>query len=117
MDDKATSRPEPPLVMGQTFSMSAIRRLDIDRKKFPPLAPDRLALANCTMPMTDAAMRLPRAFLTVGLFSLISASLSVGAADLSSPRKLRVAITSISGSMAPPWAAHEAGIFKKYGLQ
>lgn len=32
-------------------------------------------------------------------------------------RKIRAAITSISGSMVPPWAAHEAGIFKKYGLQ
>src|SRR5262245_6438916 len=32
-------------------------------------------------------------------------------------RKIRAAITSISGSMVPPWAAHEAGIFRKYGLQ
>ncbi len=32
-------------------------------------------------------------------------------------RKIRAAITSISGSMVPPWAAHEAGLFKKYGLQ
>ena len=32
-------------------------------------------------------------------------------------RKIRAAVTSISGSMVPPWAAHEAGIFKKYGLQ
>jgi ABC-type nitrate/sulfonate/bicarbonate transport system substrate-binding protein len=31
--------------------------------------------------------------------------------------RLRVAITSISGTMAPPWAAHEAGIFRKHGLQ
>ncbi|MGN6730364.1 MAG: ABC transporter substrate-binding protein [Candidatus Binatia bacterium] len=35
----------------------------------------------------------------------------------SSLRKIRTAITSISGSMVPPWAAHEAGIFNKYGLQ
>src|SRR5918992_5836334 len=32
-------------------------------------------------------------------------------------RKIRAAITSISGSMVPPWAAHEAGIIKKHGLQ
>jgi len=32
-------------------------------------------------------------------------------------RKIRSAVTSISGSMSPPWAAHEAGIFAKYGLQ
>jgi len=39
------------------------------------------------------------------------------AADVLPLRKIRVAITSISGSMVPPWAANEAGIFKKYGLQ
>src|SRR5262249_39218199 len=46
-------------------------------------------------------------------------SVTVPAAAAESPplRKIRVAITSISGSMVPPWAAHEAGIFKKYGLQ
>lgn len=32
-------------------------------------------------------------------------------------RRIRAAITSISGSMVPPWAAHEAGLFKKYGLE
>ncbi|HVO94734.1 MAG TPA: ABC transporter substrate-binding protein [Terriglobales bacterium] len=31
--------------------------------------------------------------------------------------KLRVAVTAISGGMSPPWAAHEAGIFAKHGLQ
>lgn len=39
------------------------------------------------------------------------------AAEVSSLRKVRAAITSISGSMVPPWAAHESGIFKKHGLQ
>ena len=38
-----------------------------------------------------------------------------GAAD-APLRKLRVAITSLSGSMAVPWLAREAGIFKKHGL-
>jgi NitT/TauT family transport system substrate-binding protein len=47
----------------------------------------------------------------------LSATITAGAAELSPPRKIRVAITSISGSMVPPWAANEAGIFKKYGLQ
>jgi len=32
-------------------------------------------------------------------------------------RKIRSAITSISGSMSPSWAAHESGIFAKHGLQ
>jgi NitT/TauT family transport system substrate-binding protein len=39
------------------------------------------------------------------------------AGEVSPLRKIRAAITSISGSMVPPWAAHESGIFKKYGLQ
>src|SRR6266508_2311863 len=39
------------------------------------------------------------------------------AGEVSGLRKIRAAITSISGSMVPPWAAHESGIFKKYGLQ
>ncbi len=38
------------------------------------------------------------------------------AAAESTPRKLRVAITSLSGSMTVPWLAREAGIFKKHGL-
>ena len=58
--------------------------------------------------------RLLRAF---GVMTLLGSSLTAGAAELSTPRKIRVAITSISGSMVPPWAANEAGIFKKYGLQ
>lgn len=57
---------------------------------------------------------LIRVFLVVGLFT---ASPRAETAEAPPLRKIRVAITSISGTMAPPWAAHEAGIFKKYGLQ
>jgi len=32
-------------------------------------------------------------------------------------RKIRAAFTSLSGSMAPPWVAHETGIFRKHGLE
>ena len=32
------------------------------------------------------------------------------------PRKLRMAFTSLSGSMAPPWAARDGGYFAKHGL-
>jgi len=39
------------------------------------------------------------------------------AADPAGLRKIRSAITSISGSMSPSWAAHESGIFAKHGLQ
>jgi NitT/TauT family transport system substrate-binding protein len=58
-----------------------------------------------------------RLFLAFGVITTFSASYSAGAAEQSSLRKIRVAITSISGSMVPPWTANEAGIFKKYGLQ
>jgi NitT/TauT family transport system substrate-binding protein len=33
------------------------------------------------------------------------------------PRKIRMAFTSLSGSMAPPWVAREAGLFSKQGLE
>ena len=49
------------------------------------------------------------------LFSLAAASLSEGAEP--QLRKLRVAITSLSGSMAVPWLARDAAIFKKRGLE
>jgi len=39
------------------------------------------------------------------------------AADSQSPRKVRMAFTSLSGSMVPPWMAREAGIFAKHGLE
>ncbi len=54
------------------------------------------------------------AFWVAACFSPLA---SADAAEVPSLRKIRVAITSISGSMAPPWAAHEAGIFKRHGLQ
>ena len=38
------------------------------------------------------------------------------AADSASLRKVRMAFTSLSGSMIPPWMARSAGIFNKYGL-
>jgi ABC-type nitrate/sulfonate/bicarbonate transport system substrate-binding protein len=42
---------------------------------------------------------------------------ALDAAEQTLLRKIRSAITSISGSMSPPWAAHESGIFAKHGLQ
>src|ERR1041384_3210314 len=48
---------------------------------------------------------------------LISIAAPVSAAADAPARKLRVAITSLSGSMAVPWLAREAGIFKKHGLE
>ena len=58
--------------------------------------------------------RLLIALCMVGCLSL---SASARAGEASSLWKIRAVITSISGSMVAPWAAHESGIFKKYGLQ
>jgi NitT/TauT family transport system substrate-binding protein len=38
------------------------------------------------------------------------------AADAPALRKVRMAFTSLSGSMIPPWMARQAGIFSKHGL-
>jgi NitT/TauT family transport system substrate-binding protein len=40
----------------------------------------------------------------------------VGAAETSSLRKVRMAFTSLSSVMCPPWIAREIGIFNKHGL-
>jgi NitT/TauT family transport system substrate-binding protein len=58
-----------------------------------------------------------RLFIALCMVGCLSLSASARAGEASSLRKIRAAITSISGSMVPPWAAHESGIFKKYGLQ
>jgi NitT/TauT family transport system substrate-binding protein len=41
---------------------------------------------------------------------------SAHAGDSSAPRKVRMAFTSLSSVMCPPWIAREAGIFTKHGL-
>ena len=55
-----------------------------------------------------------RAFLFFAALILLAPA-SVRAAE--PPRKIRMAFTSLSGSMAPPWTAREAGLFTKYGLE
>ena len=64
---------------------------------------------------------MSQSFRSACLFTccLICLTLSAGAAGAaeSGPRKLRVAITSLSASMTVPWLAREAGIFKKHGLE
>ncbi len=58
-----------------------------------------------------------RLFIALCMVGCLSLSASARAGEASPLRKIRAAITSISGSMVPPWAAHESGIFKRYGLQ
>ncbi|HTM08440.1 MAG TPA: ABC transporter substrate-binding protein [Verrucomicrobiae bacterium] len=48
------------------------------------------------------------------LAALLAVALPAHAAE--QPRKLRMAFTSLSGSMVPPWAAREGGYFAKHGL-
>ena len=54
--------------------------------------------------------------LAISLFLFSLAQDHSHAADSPSPRKLRMAFTSLSGSMIPPWMARSAGIFAKHGL-
>jgi len=50
-------------------------------------------------------------FIIVCCFMLFSLAASLSEATETQLRKLRVAITSLSGSMAVPWLARDAGIF------
>jgi len=56
-------------------------------------------------------------FFSLCLALLLLSAGDSGAAESSQPRKIRMAFTSLSGSMAPPWVAREAGIFSKHGLE
>lgn len=51
------------------------------------------------------------------LFVFFACASSAAAAESPPPRKIRMAFTSLSGSMATPWVAREAGIFNKHGLE
>jgi NitT/TauT family transport system substrate-binding protein len=61
-------------------------------------------------------MKFRSALLIFSLLALALAPHRSSAAESMSLRKIRMAFTSLSGSMAPPWIAREAGIFKKHGL-
>ncbi|OGQ83746.1 MAG: hypothetical protein A3F90_04485 [Deltaproteobacteria bacterium RIFCSPLOWO2_12_FULL_60_19] len=62
-------------------------------------------------------MKILKAFVALSFFAAaVSFAVDGMAAESASPRKVRVIFTSLSGSMAPPWVAREAGIFKKHGL-
>jgi len=62
-------------------------------------------------------MTIGRKIPLVILLDFLLLAASGHAAEQATLKKIRAAVTSISGSMSPPWAAHEAGIFAKYGLQ
>ncbi len=60
--------------------------------------------------------RVTRNLFFVCLFLFPFPAREARAAETAALRKLRMAITSLSGSMTVPWLAREAGIFKKHGL-
>lgn len=62
-------------------------------------------------------MKTRQTLLALCLVGCLSASSSAAAGEPASLRRLRVAVTAISGAMSPPLAAHEPGIFRKHGLQ
>lgn len=49
-------------------------------------------------------------------WSSVSWPLHSHGADTPAPRKVRMAFTSLSSVMCPPWIAREAGIFNRHGL-
>jgi NitT/TauT family transport system substrate-binding protein len=59
----------------------------------------------------------PTIFTHASLTLCLAVAIAAEAAEQPALRKIRAAVTAISGSMSPPWAAHEAGIFAKHGLQ
>src|ERR1051325_11737545 len=61
---------------------------------------------------------MPKRGIQVFVFLLLfTLSMGLHAAESTGLRKIRAAVTAISGGMSPPWAAHESGIFAKHGLQ
>lgn len=61
-------------------------------------------------------MRIPL-LVVFSIFSLIIAGLAPDRSDAAdASRKLRMAFTSLSAVMMPPWLAREAGIFSKHAL-
>src|ERR1043166_3442189 len=59
-----------------------------------------------------------RRFVLFTIFLIVLGPVLPGAYAAESPplRKVRMAFTSLSSSMCPPWIAREAGIFNKHGL-
>src|SRR4051794_12045910 len=58
-----------------------------------------------------------RSFLLVTFLYVLTVAAVASAVAGEAPRKVRMAFTSLSGSMIPPWIAREAGLFAKHGLE
>ncbi|HEX2227750.1 MAG TPA: ABC transporter substrate-binding protein [Candidatus Binatia bacterium] len=69
------------------------------------------------MPSASTVGREMKGRFVALVFLFIGAAGWPPAADAQSLRKVRMAFTSLSAVMMPPWLAREAGIFKKHGLE
>jgi NitT/TauT family transport system substrate-binding protein len=62
-------------------------------------------------------VRLPATLLLVLSIGGLLSGISAAAAETAGLRKVRMAFTSLSSVMCPPWIARDAGIFNKHGLE
>src|SRR5687767_1965155 len=86
--------------------------------KICPIEPNREFSGKTLNGFTDGSdLKLG---LLAGLLLAVSAIIFApdpsDAAESSGLRKVRMAFTSLSSVMCPPWIAREAGIFNKHGL-
>ena len=58
----------------------------------------------------------PRKFLVPAILIAALVGMRAEAQVRAAPEKLRIAYSAIGSSQSPLWIAHEAGIFKKHGL-
>ena len=67
--------------------------------------------------MAGSKMQGRLGFLLILILSAFElATYRANAAESANLRKVRMAFTSLSASMMPPWLARETGIFAKHGL-
>src|SRR3990172_12245820 len=64
----------------------------------------------------EAKMIRPRKFLVPAILIAALVGIRAEAQVRAAPEKLRIAYSAIGSSQSPLWIAHEAGIFKKHGL-
>jgi NitT/TauT family transport system substrate-binding protein len=87
----------------------------VHQNKFDAKTAIGISVTEVNFHRRSAMQRRKELLLALWVVGCLSISTSAGAAG-EATRKIRAAITSISGAMVPPWAAHEAGIFRRYGL-
>jgi ABC-type nitrate/sulfonate/bicarbonate transport system substrate-binding protein len=86
-------------------------------KKLTTVKPRESVGSKCQAIYASNQMKI-RPFVLVLIFLIVlgAAPRRAFAAEPPALRKVRMAFTSLSSVMCPPWIAREAGIFNKYGL-